>query len=647
MALVSLNGLRAYQEYILFLVYAAGAAIFQVPGLRWDLDWVHNSELLMSSLRIWSGQVPFRDFYPWYGPLYHYLLALFSGLLGNDIYAIKFFIHLVSPLLCMVLLLASVRRLELPWSARLFIATATVALGLERNYYSGSLRSFLALFFVALWFQGFQKRKWSGALAMFPSAAALFFFSSEAGVFLGLGALVFLGLGMLLLEKRGERMRLLGFSAAGLVVSLAALTALFQGTGWARNYWAFVSSLTREFNWSYGLSRPDLAGLWKQPSSIYYYLPALLHIATAAYFASLLLRKKEPPKQILWVVPVIFLGMLFWASSIVRGGVAHLQFSYPFAVIIAGLAWTGPFKPLSLHKLGAQIFLAILVVAGSVVFVPRMMVPFRNEQFAELLGVRIAPGVKTNFEHVKNFAERVGEKELAFPIDPLFYAELGIAPAYPFDNLFYVHFPAYRPKFLNALKNIDAGYIVIDEESIRWDCVGESVDLLMDYIDENYEAIYAEPPLRVFRRRNTPVRLTEIIKLESGPFLLEKDNDFRLNLTMPEIFPDYLEFKAQFDYRPGFLSRFSMPIIEVRQDGRKWIMEREQEGRQRLNPLAGEHVFRMYFLYPSEKVEIFITFPGAFNFAPSRVSIRDAQWHRLLQAENAPRFRGYKLEGGN
>jgi hypothetical protein len=637
--------LGSYQEYILFLLYAAGLALVQIPSLHWDLDWVHHPVLLMSSLRIWEGQVPFRDFYPWYGPLYHYLLALFAGLLGNDIYAVKFFIHVVSPLLCMGLLLMSLRMLKLPACSRLFIAIATVALGLERNYYSGSLRSFLAVFFVALWFQGFEKRKWPEALVMFPSATALYFFSSEAGVFLGMAALVFSALGILLLENRGDRFRLLSWSAAGLVFSLAALSALYLGTIWARNYFAFASSLTREFNWSYGLSRPDWDVLWREPSKIYYYLPLVLHTVAALYFTVSFLRHKHLPDQALWIAPIISLGMLFWASSIVRGGVAHLQFCYPFAAVIAGLAWTGPFKPLRLTKLSAQIILIILLLAGTVVFVPRRMVAFKNQKYAMLLGVRVSPHIRANFDHVRIFAEKAGLKQVAFPIDPLFYAELGQIPPCPFDSLYYVHIPLYKSKFLEAMQKLDAGYIIIDEESIVWDWVGESVDMLMDFIDENYETIYAEPPLRVFRKRNSPARLTELVSKDQGPFLLDEKNHFKLKLAMPEIAPDYLEFKAQFEYRPEFLCRFSMPIIEVSQDGRRWRRDREQEGRQRISPLSGEHNYRLYFLYPARQLEIGISFPGAFNFSAAKVSIRDVQWHRLLKAENAPRFRGYELEG--
>ena len=53
--------------------------------------------------------MPYRDFFPWYGVLYHYLAALFVGLMGNDLYAVKIYLNLINPILCMALLIAALK----------------------------------------------------------------------------------------------------------------------------------------------------------------------------------------------------------------------------------------------------------------------------------------------------------------------------------------------------------------------------------------------------------------------------------------------------------------------------------------------------------------------------------------------------------
>jgi hypothetical protein len=56
-----------YWELFFFLAYAAAISFLVIPEVKWDFDG-HDSTLLMSGYRIWNGQVPFRDFYPWINP---------------------------------------------------------------------------------------------------------------------------------------------------------------------------------------------------------------------------------------------------------------------------------------------------------------------------------------------------------------------------------------------------------------------------------------------------------------------------------------------------------------------------------------------------------------------------------------------------
>ena len=106
--------LHKYWELLFFIAYSAVLCAIVLPGLRFDYDNVHNPGLLMSSIRIAHGQAPYRDFFPWYGVLYHYMVALMVGVMGNDLYAVKLFINIVNPILSIALLIFILRAFELP-----------------------------------------------------------------------------------------------------------------------------------------------------------------------------------------------------------------------------------------------------------------------------------------------------------------------------------------------------------------------------------------------------------------------------------------------------------------------------------------------------------------------------------------------------
>jgi len=127
----------------LVALYSVALMAVTVPELKWGYDLGHDPGLLMSSVRIWAGQVPYRNFYPWYGPLYHYLLAFFVGIAGNTLYGLKAYIDVVNPLLCMLILVLILRFSGMSLSGRIFTMIAVPLFGLERIYYCGSLRSFL------------------------------------------------------------------------------------------------------------------------------------------------------------------------------------------------------------------------------------------------------------------------------------------------------------------------------------------------------------------------------------------------------------------------------------------------------------------------------------------------------------------------
>jgi hypothetical protein len=102
--------------------------------------------------------------------------------------------------------------------------------------------------------------------------------------------------------------------------------------------------------------------------------------------------------------------------------------------------------------------------------------------------------------------------------------------------------------------------------------------------------------------------------------------------------------RTNFDYRWAGLSRFSMPVVELYFDGKKWLYPRAPSGRQRLNPLPGEHAFRAYLRYPAKTMKLQITFPGTFNLGPEKIEVKEIFWANFAIDNYSARDIGYKLE---
>ena len=638
--------LKKYWELILFLFYTAGLLILVLPGLHWDFERVHTPVLLVSSIRIWAGQIPYQDFFPWYGPLYHYFLALMVRAAGNDIYAVKLFLDILCPIMCMGILIISLRKLEMPVFSRLFVYIGVPVLGVERVFYCGSLRAFLPVLLIALWHQGFKKRRALTYLMFFPGACALFFFSQEVGIFLALSALVYISLGIWFLEPRKEKIKLLAWSGAGFFLSALTLTLLYFGTEWFRNMLEFLVSLNRNFNWSYGLPKPGLGQILKNPQMLLFYLPAAIYALAAVLAWANYFRKKTGVETALWIAALAVFGALLWASTMVRTGAPHIQFGYLAAMIIAGLVFTPPLRPVKSWKLTGQVFLVIATLAGGYFLRPKLVKPFKGEPYARVMGVRVPVAEEKTLRNFVEFTGRAGPEKILYPLDSVFPAFLHQAPEFPFDSLYYTHFPVYQRKYLEALNRLQARYIIINQQALLWDYLGEAVDTLMDFMDANYQIVANDPPLLTFQKLDQPRAISELVAETPGPFVLDKANHYKLTLEIPPgMQNNYMELEESFEYKYNFLSRFSVPIVETYTDGRRWILIREQEGRKRIDPTPGFHRYRAYFLHKGSKLELQVTFPGAFNFQPSRVIIKNVKWRRFVIGDVSPRIRKYVLKG--
>jgi len=637
------HDLLKYWELFFYLAYLIGLLILVVPGLKWDFDG-HDNALLMTGIRIWGGQVPFRDFYPWYGPLYHYLLALFVGPMGNDLYAVKIYIDLISPLLSMMILIITLRNFRLPAASRLFTLAASVFLGLERIYYCGSLRSFLPVFLVSWLYKIYREQKKMPYFLVFPAGFLLFLFTPESGIYAMITSLIFVSAALIISTYKKEKFPGAFYFAAGTGSSVLAAIILFHSTGWFANYLEFVSVASSNLLWSHGASMSRFS---EQPRLLSVLAAPLIYLIALASIPIIRLRAGRPGQYSMLIVALTVLGVLLASRTLIRFHETHVQFAFLPALILASLVWAPPYKPARFWKIALQVLLVLFLWPASMITILVFTKPpFYGHDYKMLMGVRVDPKLEEIYQKTKaHFKElNIGFK-VAMPLACLEYAYLGRTPDLPIIDLHYSFYPKYQQMFIDALKQNQYKFLIISDENIAWDFSQDSIDAFFDYIDSNYDRILIDGPLHVHALRKNPIELVRVVKKEPGPFMLDRRNNYSLTLQIPpDPGIDFVEFKANFKYRCQFLSRFSMPIVELFFDRKKWFYQREQSGRQRINPLPGDHTFRAYLRYPAKTLELQMTFPGMLNVFPEQITVSEVIWGRFSIDNFSARDIGYKLE---
>jgi hypothetical protein len=633
-------------DYLLFLIYVLVLMIVVLPGLKWDYDFGHDTGLLMSSIRIWAGQVPFRDFYPWYGLLYHYLLAVCAGLLGNDLYAVKFYIQVVNPVLCMALLVVILRQFELPALQRFFVLLVVPAFGLERIYYCGSLRSFLPVMAISLWNYGFRRRKGIIYGLILPSILVLFLFSPETGIYSLPAALIFIALTLYFSGKK-QRTEIFRWSLYGLLLTAITLTGLYLGTEWFRNYLKFVSYMSQDFRWAWGMSIPGVDEIKVYPLYIFYYLSLAIYLIAAFGLGAAWIKRGIDPHEYLWAPALIVFGCMAWYSATMRTSAVHLKFAFLPAVIMVALLLPRSLRPFKLWKPAGIIIAIGFAVAGTEFFKSNLLPDFKGPKYKMLMGVRVSPAERKIYDSIQDFAKGHDKNQIAFPLKSFGYGFLGLVPESPYDSPAWPMYPGYENGYVQSFKELHKKYIIIDDRDISWIFQGEAIDPLMDWIDQNYMVLKSDRPVRILQKRKKPVEIQKVMAQNvDKPYLLAPDNQFKVTFRLPEnteATKTYIEFDAEFFYRYEFLRRFSMPIIDFKFDGKSWTFDRSESGRQRINIGPGIHPYRLYLLFPAKQLELMINFSGAFNFKPERVVITNMKFHKFT-GENSPRTTPYKLE---
>jgi len=615
-----------YWELIFFLGYLIFLSILVLPKLPWDYDVGHNAILLTDSLRIWAGQVPYRDFYGWYGPLYHYLLALFVGLLGNNLYAIKFYIDFICPILSMGILILALRKFDFPAQNRAFILLASIALGLERIGATGSLRPFLPVLLIALWDHSRRRKKFSSLAYLFPGILLLYLFSPEAGVYLLLASMVFVGLSLLTLNPGRDRYRFLVYSGAGFLANLILFAILYRGSSWFKIYLKFALEMSANMKWAHGLPLPGWARLAASPLEFYYYLPLLIYGLGILAILTAWLRGRLNLERNSGIIVLIGFGVLLWNSTMMRVSIGHLIFSFLPAVIVAGLAWPRLFKPLH-YSHALYLPLILIVGAGMKFFSPWVPPPFKSEPYSTLMGVRIAPKDKEVFDRINSFHREHPSETIAFPFKAFYYTYLEEVPPLRFDAPGNYVYPGYEEDYVRAIDALQAKYVICNAKDFFWTIPGRAADVLFDYLDQNYEPIDKVWPLIILQKRPQPAVIRKELYTLPGVYILDRNNGYRLKLkdvmTQSDLAPQYLEFATEFEYPLEFYRRYSMPIAEWKFDGRKWKPWRAYSRLQRMNIQKGKQLYRLYLNYEARETELEVTFPGPLNLKPSQIRVSD------------------------
>ena len=631
-------------DFLALVLYLAVVAVVVLPGIRHGIDPIHQLALLMSSVRILSGQVPYGDFYPWYGPLYHYFLALWVWMSGRDLLSIKLFLSLVSPLISMVLWIAAMRAFRLTWPARLFGVAAAAAWGMERLFHCGSTRSLLGLFFLGLWAQAIRApARWKARLMVFPSILFAFFYSPEVGSYLVPAGLVFMVWDLAELEPARRKGPLLDYALGG-AAALLCFILLYFGTTLTKTYLQFVNYASANMLWAYGRPKPSWNDLKNSPLGALYFLPLLMLVPAILGSALKLVRQqwREIPA---WFPALIVFGGLLWNNTYSATSPDHLLFSLP--PIMALMAWY--FEGRTRYH-WHQVALLLLIVWGAPFFrLSRLDASYWTNRFssktwpftAPFGRIYLSPKAVEVFEELKRFSEAHPKETMVFPLHSFEPYWLGRPLLLPFDDLLWGNEPSRKKELMNRIIQAHPDYICLDMQFLYQSYMHEDIDELFDYIAGSYYPMQTIGPIIIYAQNPSPKEAAKLILELPGSATLDEQNEFRATIQTPQNFRNgYLQMKAKFFYRWGFLQRFSLPLVAFYLDGRLANWDYPYNGRERLRttPEGGE--IRLMVNAPVSEVKMSITFVGMMNAPPERVELSQARFYQF----NSPPKIPYTLE---
>jgi len=625
-------------------LYLAFVSIVALPGIRHGIDPIHQPALLMSSLRILSGQVPFRDFYPWYGPLYHHFLAAWVWISGRDLLSIKLFLSLISPLVSMVLLIAALRAFRLTWPARLFGVMATAVWGVERLYHCGSTRSLLGLFLLGAWAQAIRAPAAGRARTLiFPSILLALFYSPEVGFYLVPAAILFLIGDLLQLDPASRKGSLLdyviGGGAAGLLFAL-----LYFGTTATKTYLQFSVYVSANMLWAYGRPKPSWKELLAVPRSTLYFLPLVMLLPALLWTADKL-RRRQGREIPTWLPALVVFGGLLWNTTYSVTTPDHLLFSLP--PIMALMAWYFQGRT-RFHW--HQLALLLLIIWGAPFFrLSRLDACYWTNRFsattwrttAPFGRIYLKPEAVDMLENIKRFSDSHPNETIFFPLHSSTGYWAGRPFLLPVEDLFLINEPTRNKEFMDRIIQANAAYICLDVNHRYESYMHEDLDELFDYIAGYYRPIQAIRSIVIYARNPEPKPVAQPIQDLPASVDLGPQDGFSVTWEVPpDLGSGYIQLQEKCFYRFGILQRFSLPLLQIYLDGIQVQWPWPDNGRQRLRttPAGGET--RILLPTPTRQVKIKVTFPGVLNLPPERIEVSQVRFYKF----NSRPFVPYTLE---
>jgi hypothetical protein len=635
---------------IIFSIY------FLLQRNPYGYDEMHGVSFLVGSARILDGQVPFRDFFPWYGPLFSYFMTFWTWLLGRDLRAVGIFMHVITPGLCLIALLCVTRWVQLDWPRRLMVVSLSLIFGVDRLF--GATRTFLGLFLIGLWFAAIRlpqhHRPWARA-AVFPSLLIMYFYSPEIGLTMTGVATVFMVMDLAALPAWRERTRTaLGYGAS-IAVTLTVFFLLWRQTGWVQNYLRFSFYSSENMAWAYSSPFPAPDEVWTRPVAMFFYLDPILLAGAAGWLLSKLWTRQF--SQIPPAFPVLLAyGAALWPSTVFKCDLYHHLFALTPNLIL--FAYFGLEPAPSFRKR----WLLYLAAAALFVFINRSDFWNNWDEFRDqteirnstspFSGIYVLPEIAEQIQATKAFCAAHPQDKILFPLNTFEAYAAGRPFLWSFDDPFWSNDPVRQRLRMQQFRQLDPPYLALWPDNMFYIYTSEDTDPLFDYITANYsplpEAGSTPRPdggVIFYQRRSSPAVPVRQIQELPGPYLLSAENNFSITWELPPGFTHgYLEMQEKFFYRPTVSQRLSKPSIAVyvTEQGLRMRLSR---GRQAIRNTPAGGVYRLYLPPNINRAVMTISFPGMFNPAPERVEISGIKFQQFNFAPRVPYTRTF-LERG-
>jgi hypothetical protein len=654
------------------LLYLLVFWALDLPSILISYDHIHQTNLLMSSLRILQGQVPYLDFYPWYGPLFHYFAAGWVWLLGGNLLAVKLFIKVISPLLSLAMLIAALRMFRLEAQARFFAVAASIWWIFEGFFLLASTRTFLGIFLIGLWITIIRKQQhpWARIL-IFPSSLLAFLYSPEIGLYLQAVILTIVLFDLIGLPAPLRKTSFLAHGAGALitVVLVAAGSLSFK---WFGNYLHFFLYTSSNMIWAYSLPLPELGEFVSSPRQWLHFLPGTDYSLAGSKAASsgkllfflplpvlliasgwilIAVRRGKSSSIPVWIPACVVYGVMLWTTTFLRMDGGHLLWALPPIMILLGKLFSRP-TPWAGVKIG---LLALLLWGWSFFFyAPPQTIYWKSLgqqvkiwfNWTKFSGVLESPAERQTFDNLQAFIQTHPQDQVLFPLHSYDAYRLGQPWLLPFDDLFWANFPERKEKLLNLMQRLNAAYVCLDANYLFYAVyVQEDINPLLDFIATHYQPLQVFQSAILYQRLPEPRVLAQPIQSLPGPISLSNQNRFRTEWELPDGFSGgYIEINESFSYASHWFQRFSRPLVKVLLNDQP-INRPIEDGSARIRNTSEGGIYRIYVPRHTSKVTFQILYPGILNLKPNAVTLRDIGFYQFNFRPDVPYTASFLKDG--